>query len=241
MTAGLVVEGVRKRYGTGAWVLDGVDLTAAPGRLVALLGHNGSGKTTLFRGLAGILRFDAGVCRVNGADLLALPVHRKLAAGLAYLPQSVVPLVELTVREDLLAIAEILPLDQTEQQRRVDVLLDRLGLAPLAERSAGVLSGGESRRLAIAKTLLGRPHVLLLDEPFAGLDPRTVEDLGQLLRDLTSEGLAVVITDHQVHCTMALADEVYVLAGGRIAAHGTPAEVLADATARSTYFGGWFG
>ena len=239
MLEGLVIDGIRKRFGS-LEVLDDVSLDAPCGRVTALVGQNGAGKSTLFRILMGLLTPDGGRAALDGKDILAVPLHGKSGLGLGYLPQESGSFPELTVRENLLAILEILPIPRRERKSRLDELLRRVGLAEAADRRASVLSGGEQRRLEIAKALAGRPRVLLLDEPFSGLDPRIIEDLAAILRDLTGAGVAVLLTDHNVHMILGFADHSFLLAGGRVVVEGTPSDLVASDAARNLYLGDGF-
>jgi len=239
MVEGLIVEDIRRRFGDRE-VLAGVSLEAPSGRITALVGENGAGKSTLFRILMGLLRADAGRATLDGRDVLAVPLHEKRDLGLGYLPQESGSFPELTVKENLLAILEVLPIPRRERAARLDELLRLAGLAPAAGRRYGVLSGGEQRRLEIAKALAGRPRALLLDEPFSGLDPRIIEELAALLRRLSEEGVALLLTDHNVHMTLGFVDHAWLLAGGRIVVDGPPAALVESDAARRLYLGEGF-
>jgi len=217
-------------------VLNGVDLEVSPGSVVALLGPNGAGKSTLFSVIMGLLPADAGSVRVAGAEVLGQPVHRRAAAGLGYLPQETSAFAELTVGEDLLAIAELI-VGRRQAPQRCQELLQRVGLAGLADRRCGVLSGGERRRLEIAKSIVHQPRILLLDEPFSALDPRIVIELGTLIRSFAAEGMAVLLTDHHVGLTLPFADSACLLHAGRIAVRATPEVFSADPLVRASYLG----
>jgi lipopolysaccharide export system ATP-binding protein len=236
---GLVVSAVAKRFGRVS-VLESVSLTARPGTITALLGPNGAGKSTLFHIVMGLVSADAGTAEIDGQQLLALPLHKKHAAGLGFLSQTSASFPELTVRENLLALLELFPLPRDERNHRLENLLERMGLKPLEDRRYGLLSGGEQRRLEIAKALTAKPRMLLLDEPFAGLDPFIVEGLSKTIRALAAEGVGVLLTDHNVYVTLAFVDHAYFLAGGRIICEGTPAELSANTVVRSQYLGAGF-
>ncbi len=231
-----MITGLRKRFGQ-VEVLAGVDLHAPAGAVTGLLGCNGSGKSTLFALLMGLVRADGGRALLGGRDLLPLPVHAKAAAGLGYLPQESPVFGELGVEANLEVVLGLAGVRSRERSAAAGRLLERVGLAALAGRRAGVLSGGERRRLALAMALAHPPAVLLLDEPFAGLDPTTVDDLIPLLRSLAAEGMAVLVTDHQPQAMLALCDRLALLAGGRMLCEGTPAEFRSDQQVRRSYLG----
>ncbi len=238
--SGLTVREVSKSFGRTP-VLCGVSLQAPPGRLTGLVGPNGAGKSTLFRILMGVLPAGEGGADIDGTEILGLPLHRKAAVGLGYLPQESASFPELTVEENLLAILEVLPLARAERPGRLSWLLSLTGLESVAGSPYGVLSGGERRRLEIAKALASRPRVLLMDEPFSGLDPKIIDGISVLLGSLKREGVAVLLTDHSVHVTLSHVDYAYLLTGGRIACEGPPAELRRDPRARESYFGDRFG
>lgn len=236
MASGLETSGIEKRFGANP-VLQGLSLAVPPGRVTALVGQNGAGKSTFFRVLMGLLSADAGTALVDGRDVLGLPIQRKLGAGLGYLPQDAASFPDLGVERNLLALLEILPIDRKDRRARSRELLSLVGLEAVADRLYKHLSGGEQRRLEIAKALAGRPRVLLLDEPFSGLDPRIVEELAALLGGLAEDGVAILLTDHNVHMTLAFVDHAYLLAGGRALREGTPREVAESDEAKRLYLG----
>lgn len=231
--AGLVATGLRKRYGRRV-VVDDVSLRVAPGSVHGLLGPNGAGKTTVFRLLAGVEVPDAGVVALDGADLAKLPLHRRARLGLGYLPQEDTLFRDLDVRGNVAVAAGMAAPDRAPG---VEEALARVGLAAFAARRVDGLSGGERRRLEIARLLALGPRVLLLDEPFAGIDPIAVGGLQTLVRALAASGLAVLVTDHAVRETLAICDRATVLDGGTVQVEGPPAEVAADARARARYLG----
>jgi len=237
--SGLEVIDVHKRFGATE-VLRGVSLAAPGGRVTALIGQNGAGKSTLFRIIMGLLRADRGSVSVEGRDALCVPLHHKHRLGLGYLPQELGSFPELTAAENLDVILELLPLARPERARRREEALRRTGLNELGDRRFDVLSGGEQRRVEIAKVLVQRPGVILLDEPFSGLDPRIVEDLAAIFRGLADEGVAVLVTDHNVHLTLPHADHVFLFAGGTVVCEGAASDVIADEQARKLYFGETF-
>jgi lipopolysaccharide export system ATP-binding protein len=218
-------------------VLRDASLVAEPGRITGLLGPNGAGKSTLFRIIVGLVDADAGTVKLGARVLSGLPMHARARLGIGYLPQEAASFPELSVAANLMAVVELQERNRAVRSSRVAELLDRVGLAAVAARSYGVLSGGERRRLEIAKALALRPAMLLLDEPFTGLDPRVVEELCSLLRGMVQAGCGILLTDHNVHMAMALVDHAYLIAAGTILAEGTPAELVHLPDARRAFFG----
>jgi len=227
--------GLVKRLG-GRIVVDDVHLTVAPGEIIGLVGPNGAGKTTTFRIVLGLTEGDAGTIRLDGVTLDNLPLHERARRGLGYLPQGPSVLGRLSTRDNLVVVAEAL----ARPRDRVDELLLRFGLGAVARQRAATLSGGERRRLELARALLAEPRYLLLDEPFAGIDPKTVAGLSALLVELAGDGVGLVITDHAVRDAMRLCQRMLLIADGRIVEAGTPAELAASATARRVYLGEGF-
>ena len=234
--AGLHVEHVARRFGSTV-VLQDVTLEAPPGRITALIGQNGAGKTTLFRILMGLTAPDAGSATLDGKDLFALPLHRKAEAGLGYLPQECASFPELTVRQNLLALLELFPLATADRRARLDELLALTHITSLADRRFDRLSAGEQRRLEIAKAFVAHPRILLLDEPFSGLDPCIVEDIEVILHRLTDQGVGILITDHNAHSIVKAAAYAFLLVNGGILCEGTPDTLLQQPEARRLYFG----
>lgn len=231
---GLVAVGLCKAYGRRSVVSD-VSLSVAPGTVHGLLGPNGAGKTTIFRMLAGVEQPDAGTVSLDGRPLDALPLHRRARLGLGYLPQEDTLFRELDVRGNVALAA-----DMASGSSDPDELLARVGIGHLASRRVDGLSGGERRRLELARLLALGPRLLLLDEPFAGIDPVAVAGLQALVRALALSGLAVLVTDHAVRETLAICDRATVLDGGTIQVEGTPFRVASDARARARYLGADF-
>ena len=223
----LTAEGLIKTYG-GRAVVKGVSLEIGGGEIVGLLGPNGAGKTTTFSILVGLVRPDAGMVRLGGRDLTDLPMYKRARAGISYLPQEPSVFRKMTVEENLLAILETLDLPRGEQQERADRLLVEFGLEPLRTHRAYTLSGGERRRVELARCLVVSPEILLLDEPFAGIDPITVLDVQGHRRDLAAAGIGLLITDHNVRDTLAIVDRGYIINDGADSRTGSPAELSAD-------------
>lgn len=236
VTDGIEIADVRKRFAATS-VLEGVTLSAPSGRLTALLGENGAGKSTLFKILMGLLEPDSGTATLDGADLLGCPLHAKAALGLGYLPQDSASFPDLSARDNLLGILELRIKGREDRTTRLAELLELVGLTNVAEHRYADMSIGEQRRLEIAKAVAISPRALLLDEPFSGLDPLIVEDLAALLTSLAAQDMAVLLTDHNVALTLAFADTIHLLAGGRIVFSGTPAEARASTDAKGLYFG----
>ena len=236
----LRATGLTKRYG-GRTVVDGVDLALSPGEIVALLGPNGAGKTTSFYMIVGFVRPDAGRIQLGGQDVTRWPMHRRARAGLGYLAQEPSAFRRMSVRDNLLAILEFREASRDEREARAAALLDEFGLSHLADHRADTLSGGERRRLEIARSLTIDPSFILLDEPFTGVDPKSIREIQELIRDLRERrGLGVLLTDHSVRETVAIADRVVLMFDGRVRFDGTPEAFAADDDVRTTYLGSDF-
>jgi lipopolysaccharide export system ATP-binding protein len=235
----LTAEGLVKAYG-GRTVVRDVSLEVASGEIVGLLGPNGAGKTTTFSIVVGLVPPDAGVVRLGARDLTELPMYRRARAGISYLPQEPSVFRKMTVEENLLAILETLELPPSQRGARCDALLAEFGLTELRGHRAYTLSGGERRRVEIARSLVLSPYFLLLDEPFAGIDPIAVLDIQQIVRRLASSGIGVLITDHNVRETLSIVDRAYIIHGGEILRSGTPLALSSDAAVRKIYLGEGF-
>lgn len=233
---GLVATGLSRRFG-GRFAVRRVDLQVRPGEVIGLLGPNGAGKTTVFRMIVGALQPDSGSVWLDGVALSGLPLWRRVRLGLGYLPQQPTGFRRLSVADNL----RIPILARGGSDALVEQGLKEAGLLDRAQTRFGALSGGERRRLEIARSLAGAPRVLLLDEPFAGVDPVGVEDLQGRIRDLASRGLGVLVTDHAVRETLMICDKALILDSGEVIAQGTPRAVAADARVRSRYLGERFG
>jgi lipopolysaccharide export system ATP-binding protein len=222
-------------------VLEDVALDLRRGEVVALLGPNGSGKTTCFYAIAGLVQPDAGQVTLDGADVTFLPMFRRARAGIGYLPQEMSIFRGLTVEQNILAILEVAERKAHRRRERLEELLAEFRIEHLRRASALALSGGERRRVEIARCLAASPRYLLLDEPFAGVDPIAVGDIRGLVSDLRDRGIGVLITDHNVAETLRIVDRAYILHDGAVMMSGTPAEVVGDAAVRRVYLGDSFG
>jgi lipopolysaccharide export system ATP-binding protein len=234
----LSAQDLRKTYG-GRAVVDGVSITVKPREIVGLLGPNGAGKTTSFYMIAGLIPAEQGFVHLHGNDISKLPMHRRARLGLGYLPQEESVFRKLSVIENLLAILETRPnLSRKLQKQRAEELLERFQITKLAKSLAITLSGGEKRRLAIARTLCSDPKVLMLDEPFAGIDPIAVEDIQRIVRELReNDGLAILITDHSVRETLSITDRAFLIHDGRVILECPSNELVNDPIARKYYLG----
>jgi lipopolysaccharide export system ATP-binding protein len=233
-TRGLVKIFGRRR------VVDGVDIAVSAGEIVGLLGPNGAGKTTSFYMIVGLIAATRGVVLFGGGDITRLPMYRRARLGIGYLPQEPSVFRNLTVEENLSAIAQTLKLSRAERSEKVTRHLEELGLSSLSRQKAYTLSGGERRRLEIARALVTDPKFLLMDEPFAGVDPISVSEVQEIVRGLKERGIGVLITDHNVRETLSIVDRAYLLHEGRVLVEG-PSEVLInDANARRFYLGEGF-
>lgn len=233
----LTASGLRKGY-RGRTVVDGVSLTVNQGEIVGLLGPNGAGKTTSFYMLVGLVGADAGQVRLDLDDITHLPMHERARRGLGYLPQEASVFRRMTAEDNIRAILETRKdLDKEARQRRLERLLHELHITHVRGTKGAALSGGERRRVEIARALVTEPRFILLDEPFAGVDPITVVDIQRIIRDLGARNIGVLITDHNVRETLGICDRAYIMNEGRVLAEGAPAEILADDQVRAVYLG----
>ena len=217
--------------------MDGVNLEIRQGEVVGLLGPNGAGKTTTFYIMVGLARPDYGRVLLDAEDITELPMYLRARSGISYLPQEPSVFRKLTVEENLLAILETLSLTPEQRRDRVEELLSQMGLEGVRYSQAYVLSGGERRRLEIARSLVLSPSFVLLDEPFAGIDPLTVVDIQKIIADLSEAGIGVLMTDHNVRDTLAVTNRAYIISEGKILAAGTPLELSTDSDVRRIYLG----
>ncbi len=224
----------------GRKVVDNVELEIGQGEVVGLLGPNGAGKTTTFYIIVGLTRPDSGRVLLNDDEITDLPMYLRARSGISYLPQEPSVFRQLTSEENLLAVLETLPLTPEQQRDRLEELLVQMGLETVRTSKAYTLSGGERRRLEIARSLTLQPSFILLDEPFSGIDPLTVKDLQELIRDLAKSEIGVLITDHNVRETLSVTDRAYILKSGKIFRKGRPDELSNDAEVRRVYLGDHF-
>jgi lipopolysaccharide export system ATP-binding protein len=236
----LVARGLYKRYGKRE-VVQGVDLELKRGEIVALFGPNGAGKTTTFYMMVGFVKPNSGTIHLSNTEITRLPMHERARMGLGYLPQEASAFRRMTAKDNLLAILEFQALSETQRHQKADELLEEFSLSHLANKQAFTLSGGERRRLEIARSLTTNPDFILLDEPFTGVDPKSVREIQRLIRDLRERrGLGVFITDHAVRETVALTDRVYLMYDGKVVFQGTPDAFSKDSGARDYYLGDEF-
>jgi lipopolysaccharide export system ATP-binding protein len=218
-------------------VVKSVSFTVSTGEVVGLLGPNGAGKTTSFYMIVGLLFPNSGTVSLDDRDITMLPMHYRAHLGISYLPQNMSIFRRLTVEQNLLAIAEVTRVPQHERKERVDELLTNFQITHIAKSLGSTLSGGERRRVEIARALIIRPRFLLLDEPFAGIDPVTVQEIQAIIARLRNDGLGVLITDHNVRETLGSVDRSYILTGGEIVAHGQPEDIFSNPLVREVYLG----
>lgn len=232
----LQTENLVKSYG-GRTVVDKVSLTVNEGEIVGLLGRNGAGKTTSFRMTVGMIRPDGGRVLFDGIDITTMPMYRRARRGIGYLSQEPSVFQRLTVRQNIMAILETLKMSRFDRNNKCDQLLEQFGLTVQQKQKARTLSGGERRKLEIARALVTNPMIILLDEPFSGVDPIAVEDLQREIEKLRSEGISILLTDHNVRETLKVTDRSYILDSGKILREGSPRDLVKDELVRSTYLG----
>jgi lipopolysaccharide export system ATP-binding protein len=235
----LEARNLHKRYGDRT-VVRGVSLEVAPGEVVGLLGPNGAGKTTTFYMVVGVEAPDRGEIRWWGHNITTMPMHRRARKGIGYLPQESSVFRGLTVWENLMALAELQHIPRKEQIERCEKLISEFHLHKVRTTLGMSLSGGERRRCEMARALVTEPKIMLLDEPFAGVDPKSVLEIQGLIADLKNRGIGVLITDHNVRETLQIADRAYILADGMIMKHGLPNEIAEDPDIRRVYLGDRF-
>ena len=243
----LEARGLVKYYGRRK-VVDGVNFEVDVGEVVGLLGPNGAGKTTSFRMTTGQITPNEGRVFFAGHEVTGLPMYRRARLGMGYLSQETSVFRKLTVEQNILAILEAMPsyrslgrkLSRAERHQKTDEVLEKFGLSHLGKNNAARLSGGEKRRLEIARCLVCDPLLILLDEPFTGIDPQTIEDIQQIVRGLRNEGIGILVTDHRVREILTITDRSYLIKGGRVVTHGTPQQIIRDPIAISEYLGNSF-
>jgi lipopolysaccharide export system ATP-binding protein len=232
----LAVQGLQKSYRARTVVHD-AGLNVRAGEAVGLLGPNGAGKTTIFYMITGLVAADRGVISLDGQDITHLPMYRRARLGIGYLPQEASIFRGLNVEDNIRAVLEVVEPDRKARDRKLDELLEEFNITRLRKAPSIALSGGERRRCEIARALAGQPSFMLLDEPFAGIDPIAVGDIQNLVRHLTSRGIGVLITDHNVRETLGLIDRAYIIHSGRVLTEGSPDEIVANEDVRRLYLG----
>jgi len=235
----LVAEDLFKQY-SGKKVVDGVSLKVSAGEVVGLLGPNGAGKTTSFYMMVGLVNADNGHISLNGQRLDKLPMHQRARLGIGYLPQEASVFRKLTVEENIRAVLEVNGLSPEEQQQQTEDLLEELHITHIRDSLGQSLSGGERRRVEIARALATKPHFILLDEPFAGVDPLSVVDINAIIKHLSKLGIGVLITDHNVRETLGICQRAYIMNAGKVIAEGSPKKLLKDEQVREVYLGHHF-
>ena len=235
----LEANNLKKSY-QGRHAVKGISLQVSQGQVVGLLGPNGAGKTTAFYMIVGVLLPDEGSIKLNGQNITGFPMHKRAKAGLGYLSQERSIFRKLTVEENLIAVLEMLPLSRNEKKERLDSLLSELGIQHVRKIKGYALSGGESRRAEIARALVLEPSIMLLDEPFAGVDPIAVADIQTIIQQLAERNIGVLITDHNVRETFGIIDYGYIMNEGELLIDGTPDELMENDQARKVYLGKTF-
>ncbi len=238
-TSGLTISHIGKSYGRRP-VLRDISMTLHRGEVVALLGPNGAGKTTCFYAVAGLVLPDSGSVLIDGVDATLLPMYRRAKLGIGYLPQEASIFRGMSVEDNIRAVLELSIKDREQRNHMLDELLAEFSITHLRRAAAVSLSGGERRRVEIARCLAGQPHYVLLDEPFAGVDPIAVGEIRDLVSQLKNRGIGVLITDHNVRETLDIVDRAYILHDGKVLKSGTPAEVVEDVNVRRVYLGEQF-
>ena len=236
VSKGLSVVSIAKSYDRRT-VLTDVSVSVGPGEVIGLLGPNGAGKTTCFYSVMGLVKPDSGRIMLDGEDITGLPMYRRAILGLGYLPQETSIFRGLSVEKNILAVLELSEPDKEARAKKLDSLLAEFGLTRLRDAPAMALSGGERRRAEIARALAADPSIMLLDEPFAGIDPLSIADIRDLIVQLKQRGLGVLITDHNVRETLEIVDRGYIIYDGRVLFAGTPPELVADENVRRLYLG----
>ncbi len=237
MTTILECQGLAKTYPGGKRAVDGVSFDVNPGEIVGLLGPNGAGKSTTFRMACGLIAPTEGRVLLNGKDVTHWPMYKRARFGMGYLPQDQSIFTKLTVEQNVIAILEFLPLSAKERATRVDKLLGQFGLEKKRKQISSTLSGGERRRLEIARCLASEPKIILLDEPFTGIDPTTINDIQDIIGDLRNAGISILLTDHRERETLTITDRSNVICDGRVLVSGDVTTVLNHPEAQAKYFG----
>ena len=232
----LTLKNLEKTY-HGRRVVDSVSLEVKSKDVVGLLGPNGAGKTTTFYMVVGMIKADGGKVLINNEDITEYPMYLRARKGIGYLPQEVSIFKKLTVKENVMAILEILPFSDSKRENRADSLLEELGIRHLSDHKASILSGGERRRLEITRVLATDPSFILLDEPFAGIDPLAIIDIQNIIKQLTERDIGILISDHNVRETLGVCDTAFILNNGKVIESGNPEKIASSKTARKIYLG----
>ncbi len=235
----LQTTGLVKEY-SGRAVVNDVSVAIERRSIVGLLGRNGAGKTTTFRMIMGMITPTAGEVTFNDTEITELPMYKRARLGIGYLSQEPSIFQRLSVRDNLYAILETMAVTKQERNRRADMLIEQFGLSEVADSQGRFLSGGERRKLEIARAMVTNPSLILLDEPFSGVDPITVQDLQREIRRLVAGGVSILITDHNVERTLEVADKAYIIDHGKVLAEGTPAQIIQNEVVKKTYLGNTF-
>lgn len=235
----LAVRHLRKSF-KGRRVVEDVSMAVRRGEVVGLLGPNGAGKTTLFYMITGLIKPDGGLIELDGHDVTRLPMYRRARLGIGYLPQEASVFRGLSVEDNIRAVLEIVESNKVKRAAELEALLEEFDIKRLRKTPSIALSGGERRRCEIARALAGRPSIMLLDEPFAGIDPIAVGDIQLLVHHLKQRGIGVLITDHNVRETLEMIDRAYIIHSGRVLVEGTPEKIVGDPNVRRLYLGEWF-
>ncbi|MCJ7674026.1 MAG: LPS export ABC transporter ATP-binding protein [Sedimentisphaerales bacterium] len=235
----LETRGLVKKY-SGRAVVNQVSITIGRRSTVGLLGRNGAGKTTTFRMIMGMITPDGGQVLFEGRDVTGLPMYKRARLGIGYLSQEPSIFQRLSVRDNLLAILETMSVSSVERYHTANMLIKRFGLTEVADSQGRFLSGGERRKLEIARAMVTEPSLILLDEPFSGVDPITVEDLQEEIRRLVAAGMSILVTDHNVERTLEVVDKAYIIDHGQVIGAGSPAEIVRNQTVRKLYLGNTF-
>jgi len=232
----LEVKELKKSY-NGKTIISDISMNISSGEVVGLLGSNGAGKTTTFQMILGLVSSDAGIIYLDGEDLVSFPMYKRARKGIGYLPQETSIFRRLSVKDNLRAVLEMTEMGKDEREHKLNGILEEFNLMPFAERYGHQLSGGECRRAEIARALALDPLFILLDEPFAGIDPIAVIELKKTFKQLKDKGIGLIITDHNVRETLSITDRAYIISDGRILAHGAPDELVSDELVRKSYLG----
>ena len=232
----LEIKGLKKSY-NGKNVVSDITLNINSGEVVGLLGPNGAGKTTTFYMILGLIRPDAGLIYLDGDDLSDFPMYKRARKGIGYLPQEASIFRKLNVEENIKAVIEVSDMQKEEQKEKLNKIIDNFNLQPIGKRLGYQLSGGERRRVEIARAIAVDPVFMLLDEPFAGIDPLAVGELQKTMRQLKDQGIGLIITDHNVRETLSITDRAYIISDGQILAHGKPDDLISNELVKKSYLG----